>query len=280
MLIESTPNFVPSSPRVSVVIPVLNEERNLTYVAARMPGDIHEVIVVDGRSVDGTVRKARELWPSGIHLTQSRSGKGNALACGFAAATGDIVVMIDADCSTDPAEIPAFVGALIAGADFAKGSRFILGGGSADITLLRKIGNNALCSLVNKLFDTKYSDLCYGYNAFWRHSLDAMRLPDHTRSASAWGDGFEVEALINVRIAASNLTVAEVASFERDRIHGQSNLNVVRDGLRILKIVLQEFLAVRKAGISRGGRPRAAIRLRPVATERAWSAVVSGSKTA
>ncbi len=142
-LMDSLPSFTPSCPRVSVVIPVLNEERNLPYVAARMPGDVHEVIVVDGRSVDGTVQKARELWPNGIHLTQSRSGKGNALACGFAAATGDIVVMIDADCSTDPAEIPAFVGALIAGADFAKGSRFILGGGSADITPLRKFGNGA-----------------------------------------------------------------------------------------------------------------------------------------
>lgn len=264
-----------------MVIPVLNEERNLPYVAARMPGDVHEVIVVDGRSVDGTVQKARELWPNGIHLTQTRSGKGNALACGFAVATGDIVVMIDADCSTDPAEIPAFVGALIAGADFAKGSRFVLGGGSADITTLRKIGNNALSFLVNVLFGTKYSDLCYGYNAFWRHCLDTMRLPDHSRSGSVWGDGFEIEALINVRIAASNLAVSEVASFERDRIHGQSNLHVVRDGLRILKIVLQEFVAVRRAGISRDGRPRgAAVRLRSGSTERAWLAVVSGSKPA
>ncbi|WP_313675438.1 glycosyltransferase family 2 protein [Mycolicibacterium sp.] len=276
---DSLPSFTPSCPRVSVVIPVLNEERNLPYVAARMPGDVHEVIVVDGRSVDGTVQKARELWPNGIHLTQSRSGKGNALACGFAAATGDIVVMIDADCSTDPAEIPAFVGALIAGADFAKGSRFVLGGGSADITPLRKFGNGALSALVNALFGTKYSDLCYGYNAFWRHSLDAMRLPDHTQSASAWGDGFEIEALINVRIAASNLTVAEVASFERDRIHGQSNLNVVRDGLRILKIVLQEYAVVRKAGISRDGRPRMTIRLRSGSSERARLAGVSGFKT-
>jgi glycosyltransferase involved in cell wall biosynthesis len=77
-------------------------------------------------------------------LSQTRTGKGNALACGFAAATGDIIVMIDADGSTDPAEIPRFVEALTAGADFAKGSRFAPGAGSTDITPLRKLGNKLL----------------------------------------------------------------------------------------------------------------------------------------
>src|ERR1700682_340887 len=164
-------------PKVSVVIPALNEERNLSHLAARMPGDIDEIIFVNGNSVDNTAEVARALWPTGIHIAQTRTGKGNALACGFAAASGDIIVMIDADGSTDPVEIPHYVGALIAGADFAKGSRFIQGGGSADITKFRRLGNWGLNALVNVLFATKYTDLCYGYNAFWRHCLNAMRLP-------------------------------------------------------------------------------------------------------
>lgn len=72
-----------------------------------MPAGIDEIVFVDGGSDDDTVAVARELWPDGIHIRQTRRGKGNALACGFEAASGDIIVAIDADGSTDPAEIPA-----------------------------------------------------------------------------------------------------------------------------------------------------------------------------
>src|SRR6201982_173220 len=155
-------------PRVSVVIPTLNEARNLPHVFARMPPNIHEVIVVDGHSVDDTLAVARAMCPDVRIVMQTRRGKGNALACGFAAATGDIIAMVDADGSADPAEIPRFVGALMGGADYAKGSRFATGGGSSDITRLRKAGNWVLSGLVNILCGTRYSDLCYGYNVFWR----------------------------------------------------------------------------------------------------------------
>ena len=174
-------------PKITVVVPALNEARNLPHVAARMPTDVDEVVFVDGNSVDGTAEVARQLWPNGIHINQTRKGKGNALACGFEAASGDIIVMLDADGSTDPAEIPSYVGALVAGADFAKGSRFIQGGGSSDITTLRRFGNKGLNGLVNMLFATRYTDLCYGYNAFWRHCLDVMKLPDTDIAESSVG---------------------------------------------------------------------------------------------
>jgi len=238
-------------PTISVVIPALNEERNLAYLASRLPHDVDEIVFVDGDSVDNTALVARELWPNGIHLKQTRRGKGNALACGFEAASGDIVVMIDADGSTDPAEIPRFVGALISGKDFAKGSRFVQGGGSSDITRVRRLGNWGLNTLVNTLFATKYTDLCYGYNAFWRDCLEVMDLPDTQASTAQWGDGFEIESLINVRVAASGMQIAEVSSYECDRIHGASNLNAVKDGLRILKTILQEFQSARRRGWKR-----------------------------
>src|SRR6185312_12958132 len=134
----------PARPWVSVVVPTRNEARNVEIVlpalAAVRPA-LHEIIVVDGNSVDGTAETAQRVLPDAKVINQTRSGKGNALACGFAAATGDIIVMFDADGSADPAEIPAFVAALVAGADFAKGSRFAPGGGSDDITPLRNAGN-------------------------------------------------------------------------------------------------------------------------------------------
>ena len=242
-------------PTISVVIPALNEERNLAYLASRLPHDVDEIVFVDGDSVDKTAAVARELWPDGVHLRQTRKGKGNALACGFEAASGDIVVMIDADGSTDPAEIPRFIGALVSGKDFAKGSRFVQGGGSSDITHLRRLGNWGLNTLVNVLFATKYTDLCYGYNAFWRDCLDVMDLPDTAARGPQWGDGFEIESLINVRVAASGMKIAEVSSYELDRIHGASNLNAVKDGLRILWTILQEFQRARRRGWRRRSRP-------------------------
>lgn len=230
-------------PRVSVVIPALNEALNLPHVFGRLPQDIFEVILVDGDSVDDTVAVARALRPDVRVVRQSRRGKGNALACGFAACRGDIIVMIDADGSTDPAEIPAFVAALRSGVDFAKGTRFANGGGSADITPLRRLGNRALNGLVNVLYGTRYTDLCYGYNAFWRHCLDTLELHTGAEDKDAgmrWGDGFEIETIINTRVARAGLTIGEVASFEQLRIHGESNLNATRDGLRVLRSILHE----------------------------------------
>lgn len=230
-----------SRPTVSVIIPAMNEAKNLPFVASRMPEGIDEIIFVDGNSVDNTVEVARELWPEAIVVTQTRSGKGNALACGFNAATSDIIVMIDADGSTDPAEIPRFVEALIAGGDLAKGSRFVAPGGSSDITLLRNLGNKGLNGLVNLVFRTKFSDLCYGYNAFWRKHVSVIELPPTEYTRAQWGDGFEIETVINVRLATSGLRVVEVGSFEGPRLHGRSNLNAYSDGMRVLRTIISEW---------------------------------------
>ena len=239
------------SPTVSVVIPALNEERNLPHVFAKLPDGITEVIVVDGGSVDRTVAVARELLADVVIVQQTRTGKGNALACGFAAATGDIIVMIDADGSTDPGEIPRFVAELVAGADFVKGSRFDRGGHSHDITPLRKVGNDGLNLVVNVLFGTRFTDLCYGYNAFWRRVVPILALPDPALprprdGAKLWGDGFEIETMINIRAAADGMRVGEVGSVEHARIHGQSNLNTFRDGFRVLRTIFSEYGRMRR----------------------------------
>ena len=242
----TTQTHLPASwPRVSVVIPTLNEARNLPHVFAQLPEGIHEVIVVDGHSVDDTCAVVRQLRPDSRIIMQNRSGKGNALACGFAAATGQIIVMLDADGSADPGEIPAFVQALLDGADFAKGSRFAPGGGSADLTRLRTLGNRVLMAMVNRAYGTDYTDLCYGYNAFWRRHLPVLRLdsttpPPEDGTQQLWGDGFEIETLIAIRVTVARLAVVEVPSFEHSRIHGVSNLTAFSDGLRVLRTIFAE----------------------------------------
>jgi len=240
------PSAVGPWSRVSVIIPALNEARNLPHVFALIPPGVHEVVLVDGLSVDGTVEVARQLRPDVRVVMQNRKGKGNALACGFAAATGDIIAMVDADGSADPDEIPRFVTALLAGADFAKGSRFLKDGGSSDITRFRALGNRLLTGFFNACYSRKYSDLCYGFNVFWRRhvpvlGLDATSDPWPGSDGLLWGDGFEVETLIHVRAAKAGLNVAEVPSFEHSRIHGVSNLNAFRDGIRVVRTILKEW---------------------------------------
>jgi len=245
-----------SSATVSVVIPTLDEAANLPHVLARIPAIVDEVIIVDGHSRDGTIDIARTIRPDARVVLQNGRGKGNALACGFAAASCDIIVMLDADASNDPAEIFGFVGALLAGSDFAKGSRFARGGASTDITPVRAFGNRLLVTAVNVLFRTRYTDLCYGYNAFWSHCLPHMHVDC---------DGFEVETMIHVRVARAGLAVTEVPSVEHERLHGDSKLSAVRDGLRILRIIVRE--RVRRSGARHAGGWRPGFRELPVAGE-------------
>jgi glycosyltransferase involved in cell wall biosynthesis len=218
-------------PTVSVVIPVKNEARNLPMVLGSLPDWVDEVVLVDGHSVDETIAVARQCRPDIKVVTQPGKGKGDALLAGFKACTSDIVVMMDGDGSTPGTEIVRFVAALVAGADFAKGSRFANSGGSDDITVGRRLGNRIFSGLVNLTFGTRYTDLCYGYNAFWSEHLPDLYLDC---------GGFEIETVMNIRAAKAALRVQEVPSRERPRVHGKSNLHVVFDGWRILKAITAE----------------------------------------
>jgi len=218
-------------PSISVVVPALNEAENLPYVLPRIPKSVDEVILVDGNSTDDTVALARRLLPDVRIVSQKAPGKGAALRTGFEAATGDIIVMLDADGSTDPGEIHLFVGALLAGADFVKGSRFITGGGTSDMPLHRRLGNKGFVVLTRLFFGARFSDLCYGYNAFWADVVPVLNL-DAT--------GFEVETMMNIRAHRARLRVAEVPSFEHARKHGEGRLRTFADGWRVLRTIFAE----------------------------------------
>jgi glycosyltransferase involved in cell wall biosynthesis len=216
---------------VSVVIPALNEEPNIAWVLERLPAFVDEVILADGHSVDRTVAVARAARRDIVVVTQNGAGKGAALRAGFAAASGDIIVMFDADGSMDPAETDRFVTPLLNGYDLVKGSRFLSGGGSLDLTVLRRLGNQALVRLTNSLFLIRFSDLCYGFCSFRRECLSALALTAH---------GFEIETELLVHAVKANLRIAEVPSIELARRCGQSNLRTFYDGQRVLRALVRE----------------------------------------
>jgi glycosyltransferase involved in cell wall biosynthesis len=244
-----------ADPTVSLVIPVRNEARNIGWVLEQVADEVTEIILVDGDSTDVTLVTARRSRPDVRVVPQQGAGKGSALRTGFLAATGDIIVMMDADGSMLPGEIPHFVHYLASGYDFVKGSRFISGGGSLDITWFRRLGNRFLLGVFNSLYHGHLTDLCYGFCAFDRRYLEHLQL-----SAT----GFEIEAEMTVRAMQAGLRVAEVPSLELPRRSGESNLHAIRDGIRVLRTVLRHhrsgvsghlYQAVRHAA----GRPGAAM---------------------
>jgi glycosyltransferase involved in cell wall biosynthesis len=244
-----------AGPTVSLVIPVRNEARNIGWVLEQMVDEVTEIILVDGESTDVTLVTARRCRPDVRVVPQQGEGKGSALRTGFLAASGDIIVMMDADGSMSPSEIPHYVHFLANGYDFVKGSRFISGGGSLDITWFRQLGNRFLLTVFNSLYHGHLTDLNYGFCAFDRRYLEHLHL-----SAT----GFEIEAEMTVRAMHAGLRIAEVPSLELPRRSGESNLHAIRDGIRVLRTVLRHhrsgvsghlYQAVRQAA----GRPAAAM---------------------
>lgn len=229
----------PDHPRVSVVVPAKNEAENIREVLPYL-SSYYEVIVVVSEDDHESAQAARSALPSTKVVYQTRKGKGNALICGFEAVNGDVIVTFDVDGSADPHEIPRFVQALTRGADLAKGSRFCAGGGSQDITQFRSMGNYGLNVLASGLTGTRFTDLCYGYNAFWADQLPVLCLPDTDVETPQVGDGFEIEAMIIGRFALAKAIIIEVPSYEYDRYHGDTNLNAIRDGFRVLWTLLRD----------------------------------------
>lgn len=214
-----------------MVIPVMNEARNIAWVLEQIADNVNEVILVDGNSTDATLITARSCRPDLKVVPQNGRGKGCALRTGFLAATGDIIVMMDADGSMAPQEIGHYLHFLTNGFDFVKGSRFIAGGGSLDITPFRRLGNRFLLAVFNSLYHGDLTDLCYGFCAFHRRYLDFLAL-----SAT----GFEIEAQMVVRAMQAGLRIAEVPSLELPRRTGKSNLRSIRDGMRVLRTVVRD----------------------------------------
>lgn len=215
--------------KISVVIPTLNEEENLPYVLKSIPKYISEVIIVDGCSKDKTLEIAKKYNTKILH---DKRGKGSALIKGLNAAKGDIVIMMDADCSHRTEEFGLLIEGIRAGYDTCMGSRFIQGGGTADMPLLRKFGNKFFVFLVNLFWKMNYSDLCYGYRSFNRNAIKSLNLESK---------GFAIETEISIKAAKNKLKVLEVPSFEKKRKSGESKLRTFRHGVEISRKIISEL---------------------------------------
>jgi len=216
-------------PKVTVLVCTFNEEKNLPYVLPKIPKWVDEILLVDGHSSDKTVAVARELIPN-IHIEiQPNKGKDDALQYGVSLASGDIVVTLDADGNTDPEEIPNFIGPLLKGYDFVKGSRF-LKTKPLHMPRHRIFGNWVLCTELNLLFGTKFTDVCCGYNSFWKKAWEKIPFPEE----------FGYEPLILIRAKKAGLNIAEVRSIDTGRISGESKLPSWRQGWGGFKAILKE----------------------------------------
>ena len=224
-------------PLVSIIIPTLNEERNLPIVLDDIEKTMkavkkdYEIIIVDGHSKDDTVEIAKKYKSK---IVYDRIGKGSALRTGIHEAKGDIIVMMDADCSHRSSEIRLMIEAINTGYDVCMGSRFIQGGGTADMTFHRRVGNKFFVSLVNFFWHMDYSDLCYGYRAFSKKAA-------HIIFPLLKCDGFGIETEISIKAAKKKLKVLEIPSYEKRRLHGKGNLRSFSDGARILKTIKREL---------------------------------------
>ncbi len=218
-------------PKISVIICTLNEEESLPYVLPNIPKWVDEILLVDGHSADTTVQIAKKLQPEIKVMYQPRKGKGDALRYGIQQASGDIIVTLDADGTTDPEEMPKFIEPLLNGYDFAKGSRFALGL-PHNKPWYRILGNWIIVMTFNILFFKKYTDLCSGYNAFWRKVIEPINL---------WSpDSFEDEPLINTRVRKAGLKVMEVGHLDRGRFGGDTKAPSWRQGFKAIRTIVNE----------------------------------------
>jgi len=218
-------------PRITVLICAFNEEKSLPHVLPKIPTWVDEVLLVDGHSMDKTVEVARRLRPDIRVLYQPDRGKGDALRYGIKHASGDIVVTLDADGATDPKDMPKFIEPLLKGYDFAKGSRFT-SSLPANKASHRIFGNLLIAAVFNIVYGGRYTDLCSGYNAFWKRALERVNFES--------SDCFEDEPLLVARVKRAGLRIAEVGHRDLGRIYGEGKAPSWRQGLKAIKTIVRE----------------------------------------
>jgi len=223
-----------SGKKVSIIIPTLNEEKNIRAVIHGVKKQLsdysYEIIIVDGHSKDKTVDVARRM---GARILYDDVGKGSALIKGFKKAKGDILVSMDADLSNEPKELRLLIDAIDIGYDVCTGSRFLIGGGSEDIPLIRTFGNKFFVFLVNMFFHANYTDLCYGYRSFRKGVPEKLQLKQ---------TGFGIETEMNIKAIKKGFKVIEIPSTEKKRASGEGKLTTFGDGFVILKTILRNIV--------------------------------------
>lgn len=224
-----------SAPSLSIIIPALDEERNLPHVLPRIPAlpELGEVILVDGHSKDTTVRVAQELMPQIKVIYQRGKGKGDAVRSGVQAAQGEFFLVLDADGSHRPEEIPLYLEKAREGYDLVKGSRYLDGKRHTDDeTLDRRVMVGLTHVVTNALWRTRFTDIGYGMLLMRR-----QRFLDLDIRANR----LEMEYEIAAKATRHGLRIVEIPAHEDRRLHGRSRLSYIRDGRLIAQVVFREY---------------------------------------
>lgn len=213
--------------KVSLVIPTLNEAGCIEKTLSEVPKEyVDEIIIVDGHSEDNTADIVRKLGYKVI--MQKTKGYGGAFTEGVNASTGDVVILMDADGSHDPADIPLLLEKIKEGYDYVLAVRYAPGHRSEDDTIIRHIGNMLFTFLVNLIHKVFVSDALYLYTAIRKDKFYLIEPKSH---------GFEYCVEILIRAHKAGLKMAQIPSVERLRIDGKSKVNAFLDGLRILRVI-------------------------------------------
>jgi glycosyltransferase involved in cell wall biosynthesis len=225
-------------PKISIIVCTLNEAPNLPYVLPKIPDWVDEILLVDAHSVDTTVEIAKQLCPRIRVLYQTGKGKGDALKLGIDEAKGEIIVTIDADGETPPEYIESFVKPLLEGNDFAKGSR-LLRKRPSKMPGYRWFGNKVLVYTCNILYGTRFSDICCGYNSFWKKEFLKLDLSCPNNEI-----GCSMEQRMIVRAKKAGMKIKEVPIRSDGRIAGKSVISSIKQsvtqGFRDWFVIIEE----------------------------------------
>lgn len=221
--------------RLSVIIPAKDEEQtlpqlleDLKQVIPTLEGYDVELICVDDHCRDRTAAIAR-AYGARVVENKRKPGKGNALRAGFEAATGELLLMMDADYSHRPEDMPAFLSAMRDGVGLVIGSRVF--GGSEEYTHVRALGNVFLSGALGLSVGRYLSDALNGYKLFRKDVFTSFEYTSRM---------FEIEIELIANTLRKGYRVVEVISHERARAGGMMKSRVVRHGTRFLMRIIWE----------------------------------------
>ncbi|MGA3290278.1 MAG: glycosyltransferase family 2 protein [Candidatus Bathyarchaeia archaeon] len=223
---------------VSIIIPAFNEEKNLGNVLAelhKLDEQVqmdHEVIVVDDGSTDKTKEVAIRNGAK-VLSNKTNQGKGCSLKCGFEYARGEIIVTMDADGSHNPEDIGKLISPVLNGADVAVGSRFNTDEGKKTTTRVNLFGNHLINLLILIMTGSVVTDSQSGFRAYKSTVL---------KETVVTSKGYAVDTELTLKSIINGYSLKEVPILVRKRANGCSRLNPIRDGLRILKVIIQSVM--------------------------------------
>lgn len=251
-------NYVVARPRprdtvhdvsTTVVIPCRNERGNIEAAITRLPkfcSDI-EIIFVEGGSSDGTWEEIQRVIAASPQfdikaMKQTGTGKGDAVRKGFAAARGDVLMILDADLTVPPEELPKFYDALTSGkGEFINGSRLVYPMESQAMRFLNLLANHVFALLFSYMLNQRYSDTLCGTKVLWRRDYEALS------SDRAYFGDFDPFGDFDLIFGASklNLKTAELPIRYAAREYGETNISRIQHGRLLLRMVAFAFVKLK-----------------------------------